>query len=267
MADEGFLHRYLLNHNGRLIHKWIHYMDIYETHFRRFRGTKFKFLEIGVGRGGSQQMWREYFGPDADLICLDIEDLSDRVDPAVSTFYQGDETDEGLLQRIIDEHGPLDVVLDDGSHISSHMIKTFEFLYPRMASDGVYMVEDLHAAYSPQHEGGFRRPGTFIEYTKDLLDHLHFVYAKELPRDDPFGKTTHGLHIYDSIIAFERRPKAHPQWLINGAYGRLGDWAFQPKPPVRDLPEDARPAPKDVLPDPKEAVPEPKAGRFRLRQR
>jgi hypothetical protein len=238
MTAEGALHRIVLNHNGRLIHKWIHYIDIYETHFRRYRGTPVKFLEIGVGRGGSQQMWREYFGPDADLICLDIQDLSHRVDPEVSTFYQGDETDEKLLQRIIDEHGPLDIVLDDGSHINSHMIKTFEFLYPRMAPDGVYMAEDVHAAYSPNHEGGYKRPGTFIEYTKELLDNLHFLYARELPRDDAFGQTTHAIHVYDSIVAFERRPKAHVQWLISGAHGRLGEYAFQPPPPVRELPGD-----------------------------
>ncbi|WP_265443724.1 class I SAM-dependent methyltransferase [Flexivirga meconopsidis] len=238
MEDNGFLHRYYLNNPGRLMHKWIHYFDIYEDHFSRYRGTDVRFLEIGVGRGGSQQMWRDYFGPDADIVCLDLEDLSDRVDPKVATFYQGDETDTTVLQRIVDEHGPLDVVLDDGSHISSHMVKTFEFLYPTMAPDGVYMIEDVHASYSPPHEGGYKRAGTIIEYTKDLLDRLNFTYVKELPRDDKFGRTTQGIHIYDSIIAFERRPKAHPQWLITGGSGRLGDWAFQPRPPVHDLPGD-----------------------------
>lgn len=237
-GDQGHLHRLFLNHSGRLIHKWIHYLDIYEAHFSRYRGTKVRFLEIGVGQGGSQQMWREYFGPDADLICLDLEDLSSRVDPKYSTFYQGDETDEKLLQEIVDKHGPLDIVLDDGSHLSSHMIKTFEFLYPQLAPDGIYMVEDVHAAYSPDHEGGFREPGSFVEYTKDLIDHLHFVYAKELERDDLFGMTTHAMHVYDSIVAFERRPKPAIQWLINGGHGRLGDFAWQPRPPVRDLPSD-----------------------------
>ncbi len=236
MADLDSLHKLYLNHNGRLLHKWIHYLDIYERHFEQYRGKKFTFLEIGVGRGGSQQLWRNYFGPDADLVCLDIEDLSGRVDPKVSTFYQGDETDTKLLQRIIDKHGPLDLVLDDGSHISSHMVKTFQFLYPRMAETGLYMVEDVHAAYSPPHEGGYKRPGSFVEYTKELIDNLHFVYAKELPRDDAFGLSTHAMHIYDSIVAFERRPKPHVQWLINGEHGRLGDWAFQPSPPVRDIP-------------------------------
>ncbi len=233
MSTDGFLHRSYVNHSGKLIHKWPHYLDIYEEHFHRYRNTDVRFLEIGVGRGGSQELWREYFGPDAHILCLDIEDLSARVDPQVSTFYQGDQTDPAVLQRILDEHGPLDIVVDDGSHISRHIIGSFEYLYPRMAPDGVYVVEDLHACYNASHEGGYRREGTFIEYAKDLLDRINFVYIKELDRNDAFGRSTHGIHIYDSMIVLERRPKPHPQWLIAGGYGTLGDYAFQPRPPVR----------------------------------
>ena len=93
MASDGFLHRYFLNHHGRVIHKWFHYFDVYEKHFDRFRDTDVTFLEIGVGQGGSQQMWREYFGKEANILCLDIRDLSRRVNPAVAKFYQGDQTD------------------------------------------------------------------------------------------------------------------------------------------------------------------------------
>ena len=233
MSADGFLHRYFINHNGNLISKWLHYFDIYELHFSRFRGTDVRFLEIGVGQGGSQQMWREYFGADASILCMDIRDFSDRVNPAFSKFYQGDQTDAAALQRILDENGPLDIVLDDGSHMSRHIIGTFEYLYPRMSPSGVYMVEDVQCVYKPHYQGGLKAPGSFMEYAKDLLDHVNFAYIPEFPNDDEFGCSTHSVNFYDSIVAFERRPKAHVQWALTGKQGVLGDKPWIPRPPDR----------------------------------
>ena len=92
-------------------------------------------------------MWREYFGPEANIMCLDIRDLSHRVDPKVAKFYQGDQTDKKLLDKIVKQNGAIDVVLDDGSHHSKHIIATFEILYPQMTPNGVYMVEDVSCVY------------------------------------------------------------------------------------------------------------------------
>lgn len=46
----------------QLIHKWHHYLPLYERYFRVWRGTEVRFLEIGVSKGGSLSMWRRYFG-------------------------------------------------------------------------------------------------------------------------------------------------------------------------------------------------------------
>ena len=43
------------------VHKWHHYFDIYERHFGRYRDRPIRMLEIGVFRGGSLRMWKEYF--------------------------------------------------------------------------------------------------------------------------------------------------------------------------------------------------------------
>ena len=40
-------------HEGRLLHKWDHFIDIYDLHFSKYRNTEFVFLEIGVAHGGS----------------------------------------------------------------------------------------------------------------------------------------------------------------------------------------------------------------------
>ena len=58
---------------GRLIHKWMHYFDIYERHFKPFRYQSPRILEIGVSHGGSLDLWREWFGPGAHITGVDID--------------------------------------------------------------------------------------------------------------------------------------------------------------------------------------------------
>src|SRR5262245_33435219 len=58
---------------GPGIWKWNHYFNIYDRHFRRFRGQEVHVLEIGVYSGGSLEMWREYFGASAIIYGVDIQ--------------------------------------------------------------------------------------------------------------------------------------------------------------------------------------------------
>ena len=61
--SDGFLHKYFLTNAHKRLHKWVHYFDIYERQFERFRGKSPSMIEIGVQGGGSLAMWKEYFGP------------------------------------------------------------------------------------------------------------------------------------------------------------------------------------------------------------
>ena len=220
----GRLHEYFLNNSGRIIYKHAHYFDAYERHFSRFEGKPINFLEIGAGEGGSSAMWRDYFGPNANILVLDIRKDRVEVVDGATKFYAGSQTDPAVLEKIVGEFGPLDVVLDDGSHIMNHMITTFEMLYPTMKPNGVYMIEDVACSYSDRFDGGYRRDGTIVEYTKDLIDRLHLINVKDKsPEPDWFTLSTHSINIYDGIITFERRPKAAPQSMTTAGFPRLGD--------------------------------------------
>ncbi len=107
----------------------------------------------------------------------------------------------------------------------NHMIETFEFLYPFVQPNGVYMIEDVSCSYSDRFDGGYRREGTIVEYTKDLIDRMHAISARDSGGHDPdsFTLSTHSINIYDGIIAFERRPKSQPQSITTGGYPRLGE--------------------------------------------
>ena len=193
-----------LTNDKRIIHKWKHYFPIYERHFNDFVYKPVTFIEIGCGVGGSLQMWKRYFGPHARIAGIDIN-------PACKAFEEdqievriGDQSDEKLLQSLVDEFGAPDIVLDDGSHMMSHIIASFHGLYPRMAKSGVYMVEDLHSAYWDEYEGGLRKPSTFIELCKNLIDELNADHTRGALSPNEFTTSTLSMHFYDSVAVFER---------------------------------------------------------------
>jgi hypothetical protein len=193
-----------LNHKGRPIHKWLHYFTAYEKHFARYVNRPLTFIEIGCGRGGSLQMWKKYFGPEAQIVGLDINGDCKAYEEDNIAVRIGDQSDTAFLAAVLKEFGTPDIVLDDGSHVMSHIVATFRYLFPRTAPDGVYMVEDLHTAYWAEYEGGLRRPGSFIELCKDLVDELNAGWGGTAPEPTAFSRTTQSMHFYDSIVAFER---------------------------------------------------------------
>lgn len=205
--------------DDRVVNKWRHYLEIYDRHLSRYRDTSVRFLEIGVFQGGSLQMWRRYLGEAANLHGLDVDPRCAQIDDPDLHIHIGSQTDTALLRRIVDDMGGIDVVIDDGSHVSDHQIATFECLYPLLSPDGVYLVEDVHASYWPEYGGGLRTPGAFMEYAKDLLDRMHARYVLDpdpVVRDPGFADVTHGIAFHDSMVVFEKRAKGPPKTIATG---------------------------------------------------
>ena len=99
-------------------------------------------------------MWQRYFGPYAKIIGIDINpDCKRHKSPGIFIRI-GDQSDPDFLQSLIDEFGVPDIVLDDGSHSMDHILCTFQFLYPRLHKNAIYMVEDLHTTYWEVYGGG-----------------------------------------------------------------------------------------------------------------
>ena len=190
--------------NGRIIDKWKHYFPVYETHFRRYVDRPMTLLEIGCGEGGSLQLWKRYFGPHAQIVGIDILPHCEQFEEDQIAVRIGSQSDTSFLARVIEEFGAPDIVVDDGSHQMSDVVASFGFLYPRTARRGIYLVEDLHTAYWHHYGGGLRRPGTFIELCKSLIDELNADHADgALPPTD-FTRSTLSMHFYDSMAVFER---------------------------------------------------------------
>lgn len=149
-------------------------------------------------------MWKHYFGPAARIVTIDLRPECKEFEDEQVSVRIGDQSDVSFLSGLLDEFGAPDIVLDDGSHQMLHVGSTFDYLYPRMAREAVYLVEDLHTAYWPEYQGGFRKPGTFIERVKTLIDEMHARHTRGEMEETEFGRLTRAIHLYDSIVVFDK---------------------------------------------------------------
>jgi hypothetical protein len=206
------LQRYFEANPGRLIHKLAHYFEIYERHFSRFRNREVHVLEIGVFHGGSLQMWKHYFGPQAQIYGLDIEPRCKAYEESQIRVLTGSRADRGFLERLKGLVPRLDIVIDDGGHRMEEQLTAFDVLFDHVAEDGVYLCEDLCTSYWAEYGGGLRQEGTFIEYSKHLVDQLNAWYTRDPEKfaPDGFTNTAHSMHYYDGVLVIEKRRMAPP---------------------------------------------------------
>jgi methyltransferase family protein len=198
---------------GRRVHKWVHYLPVYERYFSPYRQSDFKFLEIGVFGGGSLDMWREFFGPAATIFGVDINPSCKDLATPPTQVRIGSQDDSTFLRNVVSEMGGLDVVLDDGSHVGKHQRSSFETLFPLLSEGGIYMIEDTHTSYWRRFGGGYRRRGTAIEFGKRIIDDLHGWYHGRSMRTaarDQIG----GIHFHDSIIVIEKQHRSKPGHVV-----------------------------------------------------
>lgn len=221
------LEKYFLNNDGKLISKWKHYFDAYDRHFSRYRGTDVHIVEFGVFQGGSLQMWKHYFGPKAKIYGVDINPNCLRLEEDQVKIFIGDQGDRKFLSSLAESIPRIDILLDDGGHTMEQQINTFEVLFPKIASDGIYLCEDIHTSYWRKYGGGYKRNGSFIEYSKNFIDALHAWHSKQ-PRRlkvSEFTKTVKSLHYYDSILVIERGIREKPTFTTTGTQ-QLPDWDY-----------------------------------------
>lgn len=182
-------------------------LDYYRL-FNPFRQEEFNLLEIGLAvpaktdgaarDAPSLRAWRQFF-PNAMLYGYDIEDFSWFSQPGTTTF-QGDQSSRETLSRFIEsaDSPRFGLVVDDGSHASSHQQVSLAALFPYVEPGGMYVIEDLH--WQPFEEspttnevlrsfvdrGAFESP--FVRddearYLTSAIDHVTFFR----PNDSAFA--------------------------------------------------------------------------------
>jgi hypothetical protein len=207
------LERYFRQNDKRLIDKWLHYFDIYDRHFSRYRNQEVVILEIGVSQGGSLQMWKDYFGEKAKIFGIDIDTRCKALEEENIKIFIGSQSDRKFLKEVRRQIPPIDMLVDDGGHLMVQQIVSYEELFPHIKEDGVYLCEDLHTSYWAYFGGGYKRRGTFIEYSKKFIDYLNAWHSEQKSlRVNDFTKSVNSITYYDGVIVIEKKRKDHPPY-------------------------------------------------------
>lgn len=153
------------------------YTPVYHAYFAALRDLPLRLLEIGVGgygdpkRGGrSLAMWRDYF-PHAQIVGFDISEKQLDLGPRV-TILQGSQIDADFLKRLVEDHGPFDIIIDDGSHHNAHVWRSFQLLMPALTPGGIYIVEDVQTAFFADFGGSLNLtpPNILRSFGELMLD-------------------------------------------------------------------------------------------------
>jgi len=119
--------------------KGVTYLDVYTQHLP----PRVKcMVELGVYKGASLRTWRDFF-PTAEVWGVDIDPEVKQGDPKVIT---GSQADPATIAQVAPGK-EFDFVVDDGSHLIHHLIGSFDLLWPRVRSGGLYVMEDLLMTY------------------------------------------------------------------------------------------------------------------------
>jgi len=179
--------------------KYSSYFDVYDKLFGPFVGKPITFVEVGVLNGGSLFMWREFFGPQARIIGVDLNPLAKKWEEEGFEIFIGSQSDPEFWKATMEQVGEIDLLLDDGGHSFEQQIVTVEGVLANMKDGGLLVVEDTHTSYMPDFGGPSRY--SFVEYAKNIADGINNRFERFT--DKPAERTIHNVRFFESIIAFE----------------------------------------------------------------
>ena len=167
-----------LDHQGKISDKWTLYLDEWDNIFSPYKDLEIDILEIGIQNGGSLEIWAKYFknsnhivGCDIDQSCLELE----YEDPRISIIV-GDANTGNIETQILETSEKFDIIIDDGSHTSADVIKSFTRYFKHLNENGIYVIEDLHTSYWNDFGGGLYTPYSSMAFLKRLADVINFEH-------------------------------------------------------------------------------------------
>lgn len=165
-------------------------------------------------------MWRDFFGPEARIIGIDLNPEAKKWEDFGFEIWVGDQSDAAFWQKFTDQVGEVDVVLDDGGHTYKQQITTVMGLLPSVKDGGTLIVEDTHTSYMESYGN---RKLTFMHWTYAFMDEMNQRFSGfQGLNDDQVSNCVWKVSTYESISAFHvDRGKAHlPSEVANNSGSR-----------------------------------------------
>ena len=168
------------DHRGKIADKWESYLHVYEDEFVKYRNTQYPILEIGVQNCGSLEIWAKYFNNSQKIIGVDILDELKELefeDKRVEVEIC-DATD--LYLNYLHNFKRTIVIIDDASHKSTDIVKTFITMFSHLRDGGVYVVEDLCCSYWAEFNEKLTLSS--MSFFKALTDIINFEHWNQIEK-------------------------------------------------------------------------------------
>ena len=204
--------------SGYLAERWGQYLPIYDTEIAPFLAMwrPVRLLELGVAGGSSLQIWESLFPPGSEVVGMDDDHSLDTLvlGPSVKVVV-ADATNAGAVSAAIG-NSTFNIIIDNAFRRSSDVIETFQAQFDRVRPGGLYIIEDLQAAYRANRRGGYREAGSSIEFLKSLVDTSnadHYSAVANVPLDvreaaAALKSKIKRITFYDSVAVIERLSEA-----------------------------------------------------------
>jgi predicted O-methyltransferase YrrM len=156
VALDGAAHRAAMATGHLVIFKNRPLVQLYEDLIERHRPRS--ILELGICHGGGAALMAQLAEPDK-LVALDFvqapcEPLEEFIDDrglrgSLVARYGVDQADTDALDEIMatEFDGPVDLVVDDASHLVEQTRASFNRLFPHVRPGGLYVIEDWSWAH------------------------------------------------------------------------------------------------------------------------
>ena len=181
------------------------FIPIYESYFDRLREKEINILEIGVDKGDSLRLWRDYFTK-AKICGLDIVKKDFSINNV--EIFCGDQSDHNFLSKIVEKYGKFDIIIDDGSHVSKHIISSFNYLFDYLSENGLYIIEDLQTSYIPRFGGSrlnLNKKKTSMNFIKTLSDSINYEHNdKPFFKSKKFDGKVKYIHFYQNVAILKK---------------------------------------------------------------
>ena len=242
-----------------------HYEHYYTDWFEPYRmKTDMRMVEIGVDAGKSMKLWKDYFIHAERLVGLvyhnhpKIEFINQKTKKTVVLHHsrihrvppseikreheaadsrvkiiEGDQSRMETMEALCQE-GPYDIILDDGSHLPSHVMYSLYSLWNCVKEGGMYIIEDIETSYwdegnqiygYPLNETGFDGSpfGSVAAKLKQLIDvlikektDLPKGFLSIMPGDESLCKIEFGRNVFALHKCSAQQKATPPKWNYAG---------------------------------------------------
>ena len=181
------------------------YFQVYDQLLDPYRGKNITFVEVGVQNGGSLHMWRQFLGPHARIIGIDLNPDTTSLREDGFEIFVGSQSNPTFWKNFLAEVGQIDVLLDDGGHNYLQQLVTVECAINSISDGGLLLVEDTHTSYL---EGYGTSSLSFISYCKLWVDRINFRFSQLEGGSNEGARVIWSIEFFESIVAFKVNIKA-----------------------------------------------------------